>query len=115
MQKSNKNEIFVARPKNSNWRYFCTQVAPSKTETLCIFSPQICVYLQKKLPFFPSPSGIARFVFQRERQRKSNQLVPFHRLFLLYKMQVLGSGCLVALKHTQKKTQNALCSYKKCW
>ena len=31
MQKSNKNEIFLARVKNLNCLNFCTQVDPSKT------------------------------------------------------------------------------------
>ena len=38
MQKSNKNEIFMARVKNSNCLNFCTQVDPSETrKTVNIF------------------------------------------------------------------------------
>ena len=45
VQKSNKNEIFMARIKNSNWLSFCTQVDPSMTrKAVYFFFPQICFY-----------------------------------------------------------------------
>ena len=37
MQKSNKNEIFMARVKNSNCLNFCTQVDLSKTRKAVYF------------------------------------------------------------------------------
>ena len=37
VQKSNKNEIFMARVKNSNCLNFCTQVDPSKTRKAVYF------------------------------------------------------------------------------
>ena len=37
VQKSNKNEIFMARVKNSNCLKFCAQVDPSKTRKAVIF------------------------------------------------------------------------------
>ena len=39
MQKSNKNEIFMARVKNSNCLNFCTQVDPSKKRKAVYFFP----------------------------------------------------------------------------
>ena len=45
VQKSNKNEIFMARVKNSNCLNFCTQVDPSeKRKTVYIFFLK-CVFI----------------------------------------------------------------------
>ena len=37
MQKSNKNEIFIAGVENSNCLNFCTQVDPNKTRKAVYF------------------------------------------------------------------------------
>ena len=47
MQKSNKNEIFMARVKNSNCLKFCTQVDPSKTRKTVYFFPQMFFFFEK--------------------------------------------------------------------
>ena len=47
MQKSNKNEIFMAGVKNSNCLKFCTQVDPSKTRKTVYFFPQMCFFSRK--------------------------------------------------------------------
>ena len=79
MQKSNKNEIFMARVKNSNCLNFCTQVYPSKTiKAVYFFFPQICCYFREKRTFRFHPlesmdrvitgrklNTFARFAFQR--------------------------------------------------
>ena len=44
MQKSNKNEIFMARVKNSNCLKFCTQVDPCKTRKTVYFFFLKCVF-----------------------------------------------------------------------
>ena len=52
MQKSNKNEIFMARVKKSNCLNFCTQVDLSKTrKTVYIFSLKYVVIFEKKGTF----------------------------------------------------------------
>ena len=48
MQKSNKNEIFMARVKSSNCLKFCTQVDPSKTRKTVYFFPQMCFFFPRK-------------------------------------------------------------------
>ena len=80
MQKSNKNEIFMARVKNSNCLNFCTQVDPSKTRKAVyyFFFSQICCYFREKRTFRSHPlesmdrvitgrklNTFARFAFQR--------------------------------------------------
>ena len=102
MQKSNKNEIFMARVKNSNCLNFCTQVDPSeKRKTVYIFFLK-CVFIffkKRTFRFHPleSMDGIitgrilntfTRFAFQRYfiDQGKSNQRVLFHRLFVFCKI-----------------------------
>ena len=78
VQKSNKNEIFMARVKNSNCLKFCTQVDPSKTRKVKYFFPQICFYFREKRTFRSHPlesmdrvitgrklNTFARFAFQR--------------------------------------------------
>ena len=78
MQKSNKNEIFMAKVKNSNCLKFCTQVDPSKTRKVKYFFPQICFYFREKRTFRSHPlesmdrvitgrklNTFARFAFQR--------------------------------------------------
>ena len=48
MQKSNKNEIFMARVKNSNCLNFCTQVDPSKTrKAVYFFSSNMFLFSRK--------------------------------------------------------------------
>ena len=47
MQKSNKNEIFMARVKNSNCLKFCTQVDPSKTRKVKYFFPKYVFIFEK--------------------------------------------------------------------
>ena len=78
VQKSNKNEIFMARVKNSNCLKFCTQVEPSKTRRTVYIVPQICFYFREKRTFRFHPlesmdrvitgrklNTFARFAFQR--------------------------------------------------
>ena len=78
MQKSNKNDIFMARVKNSNCRKFCTQVDPNKTRKAVYFFPQTCFYFREKRTFRFQPlesmdrvitsrklNTFARFAFQR--------------------------------------------------
>ena len=48
MQKSNKNEIFMARVKNSNCLKFYTQVDPCKTrKTVYFFSSNVFFFSRK--------------------------------------------------------------------
>ena len=48
VQKSNKNEIFMARVKNSNCLKFCTQVDPSKTrKSVYFFSSNVFFFSEK--------------------------------------------------------------------
>ena len=78
VQKSNKNEILLARVKNSNCLKFCTQVEPSKTRKTVFFFPQICFYFREKRTFYFHPlesidrvmtgrklNAFARLAFQR--------------------------------------------------
>ena len=52
VQKSNKNEIFMARVKNSNCLNFCTQVDPSKTrKAVYFFFPQMYFNFREKRTF----------------------------------------------------------------
>ena len=70
VQKSNKNEIFMARVKNSNCLKFCIQVDPSKT-----FSSNVLFFREKRtFRFHPLESmditgrklnTFARLAFQR--------------------------------------------------
>ena len=48
MQKSNKNEIFMARVKNSNCLIFCTQVDPSKTRKTMYFLSSNVFFFSRK-------------------------------------------------------------------
>ena len=57
VQKSNKNEIFMAGVKNSNCLNFCTQVDPIKTRKAVYFFPQICFYFLEKRTFRFHPLG----------------------------------------------------------
>ena len=100
MQKSNKNEIFMARVKNSNCLKFCTQVDPCKTRKAVYFFFHKCVFIFEKMNFSLSPSRIdgsghdwskikhfrSLRVSKILHQGKSNQGVLFHRLFVFYKM-----------------------------
>ena len=58
MQKSNKNEIFMARVKNSNCLNFCTQVDPSKTRKAVYFFSSNMFLFSRKTNFSLSPSRI---------------------------------------------------------
>ena len=58
MQKSNKNEIFMARVKNSNCLNFCTQVDPSKTRKAVFFFSSSMFLFSRKTNFSLSPSRI---------------------------------------------------------
>ena len=51
MQKSNKNEIFMGRVKNSNCLNFAHKSTLVRKERLCIFFPQICFYFREKWTF----------------------------------------------------------------
>ena len=100
MQKSNKNEIFMARVKNSNCLKFCTQVDPCKTRKAVYFFSSNVFLFSRKTNFSLSPSRIdgsghdwskikhfrTLRVSKILHQRKSNQSVLFHRLFVFYKM-----------------------------
>ena len=78
VQKSNKNDIFMARVKNSNCLNFCTQVDPSKTIKAVYFFPQMYFNFREKRTFRFHPlesmnrvitgrklNTFARFAFQR--------------------------------------------------
>ena len=78
MQKLNKNEIFMARVKNSNCLKFCTQVDPSKTRKTVYFFFLKCFFFRDKRTFRFHPlesmdrvitgrklNTFARFAFQR--------------------------------------------------
>ena len=78
VQKSNKNDIFMARVKNSNCLNFCTQVDPSKTRKAVYFFPQMYFNFRGKRTFRFHPlesmnrvitgrklNTFARFAFQR--------------------------------------------------
>ena len=100
MQKSNKNEIFMARIKNSNCLKFCTQVDPSKTRNVKYFSSSNMFLFSRKTNFSLSPSRIDGSGHNRSKiehfrslriskifhQGKSNQREFFHRLFVFCKM-----------------------------
>ena len=114
VQKSNKNEIFMARVKNSNCLNFCTQVDPSKTrKAVYFFFPLRYFNFREKrtFSFYPLESmnlvitgrklnTFARFaererkcsIFDRRRISKilrlgkSYQRELFHRLFVFCKM-----------------------------
>ena len=77
-KKSNKNDIFMARVKNSNCLNFCTQVDPSKTRKAVYFFPQMYFNFREKRTFRFHPlesmnrvitgrklNTFARFAFQR--------------------------------------------------
>ena len=99
VQKSNKNEIFMAGVKNSNCLNFCTQVAPIKTRKAVYFFPQMFLF-SRKTNFSLSPSRIDGSGHNRSKiehfrllciskilcLRKSYQCVLFHRLFVFCKM-----------------------------
>ena len=100
MQKSNKNEIFMARIKNSNCLKFCTQVDPSKTRMTVYFFSSNMFFFSRKTNFSLSPSRIDGSGHNRSkiehfrslciskilRLGKSNQREFFHRLFVFCKM-----------------------------
>ena len=78
VQKSNKNDIFMARVKNSNCLNFCSQVDPSKTRKAVYFFPQMYFNFREKRTFRFHPlesmnrvitgrklNTFARFAFQR--------------------------------------------------
>lgn len=56
--KSNKNEIFLARVKNSNCLNFCIQVAHSKTRKAVKLFPLEYVFILRKMNFSLSTSGM---------------------------------------------------------
>ena len=100
VQKSNKNEIFMARVKNSNCLNFCTQVDPSKTRKAVYFFSSNMFLFSRKTNFSLSPSRIDGSGHNRSkiehfrslriskilRLGKSNQRELFHRLFVFCKM-----------------------------
>ena len=100
MQKSSKNEIFMARVKNSNCLNFCTQVDPSKTRKAVYFFPSNILLFSIKTNFSLSPFGIDRSGHNRSKIEHfrslriskilrlgiSNQRELFHRLFVFCKM-----------------------------
>ena len=100
VQKSNKNEIFMARVKNSNCLNFCTQVDPSKTRKAVYFFSSNMFLFSRKTNFSLSPSRIDGSGHNRSkiehfrslriskilRLGKSYQRVLFHRLFVFCKM-----------------------------
>ena len=97
MQKSNKNEIFMARFKNSNCLNFFTQVDPSKTRKAVYFFSSNMFLFSRKTNFSLSPSRIHGSGHNRSkiehfrslriskilRIGKFYQRVLFHRLCLL--------------------------------
>ena len=58
MQKSNKNDIIMARVKNSNCLNFCTQVDPIKTRKAVYFFSSKLFLFSRKTNFSLSPTGI---------------------------------------------------------
>ena len=100
MQKSNKNEIFMARLKNSNRLSYCTQVDPSKTRKGSNFFSSNMLLISRKTKFSLSPSRIdgprhIRSKIEHFRSLriskilclgKSYQHMLFHRLFVFCKM-----------------------------
>ena len=103
MQKSNKNEIFMARVKNSNCLNFCTQVDPSKKRKAVYFFPSNMFLFSRKTHFSLSPSRIDETGHNRSKiehfrllrfskilhQGKSNQSELFYRLLVFCKMKVV--------------------------
>ena len=58
MQKSNKNDIFMARAKISNFLHFCTQVDPSETKkVMYFFSSNMLLFREKRTLRFHSPES----------------------------------------------------------
>ena len=95
VQKSKKNDFFMARVKNSNCLNFCTQVDPIKTRKAVYFFSQICFYFREKRTFrFHPLESMNRVITGRKlntfarllRLGKSNQRELFHRLFVFCKM-----------------------------
>ena len=100
MQKSNKNEIFMARVKNSNCLNFCTHVDPSKTRKAVYFFSSNMFLFSRKMNFSLSHSRIDGSGHNRSKiehfrslcfskilhRGKSNQRELFHRLFFFCKM-----------------------------
>ena len=100
VQKSNKNEIFMARVKNSNCLNFCTQVDPIVTRKAVYFFSSNMFLFSRKTNFSLSPSRIDGSGHNRSkiehfrslrisnilRLGKSYQRVLFHRLFVFCKM-----------------------------
>ena len=99
-KKSIKNEIFMARVKNSNCLNFCTQVDPSKTRKAVYFFSSNMFLFSRKTNFSLSPSRIDGSGHNRSkiehfrslriskilRLGKSNQHELLHRLFVFCKM-----------------------------
>ena len=100
VQKSNKNEIFMARVKYSNCFNFCTQVDPSKTRKAAYFFSSNMFLFSRKTNFSLPTSRIDGSGHNRSkiehfrslriskilRLGKSYQRVLFHRLFVFCKM-----------------------------
>ena len=100
MQKSNKNEIFMAWVKNSNCLNFCTQVDPSKKRKAVYFFPSNMLLFSRETNFSLSPSGIDGSGHNRSKIEhfrssciskilclgKPNQHELFHRLFVFCKI-----------------------------
>ena len=99
VQKSNKNDIFMTRVKNSNCLNFCTQVDPIKTRKAVYFFSSNMFLFSRKTNFSLSPSGIDESGHNRSkiehfrslriskilRLGKSNQR-ELYRLFVFCKM-----------------------------
>ena len=63
MQKSNKNEIFMERVKNSNNLKFCTQLDPSKTRKVkYFFLKYVFIFEKNELFAFTLQFAKLRFV-----------------------------------------------------
>ena len=100
MQKSNKNEVFMARIKNLKCLNFCSQVDLSKTRKAVYFFSSNMFLFSRETNFSFSTSRIDGSGHDRSKiehfrslriskilnQGKSIQRVLFHRLFVFYKM-----------------------------
>ena len=82
MQKSNKNDIFMARVKNSNCLNFCTQVDPSKTRKAVYFFPQMYFNFREKRTFrFHTLESMNRVILNRSKIEHSHFFTGFQLNF----------------------------------
>ena len=88
MQKSNKNDIFKARVKNSNCPKFCTQVDPNKTRKAVYFFSSNMLLFSRKTNFSLSNSridgsGHNRSKIEHFRSLRISKILPLGKSHLL--------------------------------